>query len=225
MGRKRNVRRYSILHADSLCCVSADRVYYPESDPEESLMDQLQCPVADEVLIALRKSFSLTFPRNPFIEGVREALMEVRRLCVEAVKPLQEALSDLQLPPVPPYMNDPVMEKTHVFQFVFARTNDIDVRVSVSGKTRKLLNIIDYQDATALLTTVRQVVSDTFLEVHDEDQHTTMLRTIRHRIWSVLPDFNACLDSIELERIAAFDPHFESDTDTDSGAGDGNDSA
>lgn len=213
MGRKKRVRGYSILHADSICCVSEDRVYDPESDPEKSLFDELQCPIADEVLIALRKSFSLTFPRNPFIEGVRDALLDIRRLCVQAVKPLQVALSDLQLPPVPLYLNDPVMTKTHVFQFIFSRTEDLAITVKVNGKRRKMLDEVGHQDATILLKTIRSIISDTFEEAHDEDQHTAVLRCIRQRIWQVLPEFNVCLQAIEVEPIAGFDPEEDSDQD------------
>ena len=202
MGRKRKAIVYSIVHADSVCCVSEDRIYDPASEPEKSLMDELQCPVADEVLIALRKSFSLTFPQNPFIEGVQSALLEIRRIGVEAMKPLVEVLTDLQLAPLPPIMNDPVMTKAHVFQFVFARTADLDIRVRVANRKRRLFDVVEHEDGTMLLTTLRSVITDTFSEAHDEDQHKAILLRIREKIQGVLPQFNACLESIEVEPIA-----------------------
>lgn len=203
MGRRRKPRAYSIVHADTVCCVSDDRVYDLESEPETSLMDQLQCPIADEVLIALRKSFSLTYPRNPFIDGVQEALAEIRRLGVEAFKPMAEVLADLGLPPIPPIENDPALRKTRLFMFMFARTEDIDISVKIGGKRRRLLDVAENQDGTPLLLALRSVITDTFDEAHDEDQHMAILQTIRSKIQTVLPAFNNCLDQMEIERIAA----------------------
>jgi hypothetical protein len=165
-------------------------------------MDELQCPAADEVLIALRKAFSLTFPRNPFIEGVQSALLEIRRVGVEALKPMPEVLTDLNLAPLPPITDDPVMKKAHLFKFVFARTADLDIKVKVGNRKRRLLDVVEHDDATPLLTTLRSVITDTSAEAHDEDQHMAILLCIREKIQDVLPAFNACLESIEIEPIA-----------------------
>ena len=202
MGRKRKAKGYSIVWGDAVCCVSEDRVYDPESDPEKSLMGELQCPTADDVLIALRKAFSLTFPRIPFIEGVQSALIEIRRIGVEAMKPIPEVLTDLKLPPLPLITNDPVMKKAQVCTFMFARTSDLDITVKFGDRKRKLLDVAEHQDATLLLTTLRSVITDTFAEAHDDDQHMAILQRIRQRIQGVLPSFNACLESIEIEPIA-----------------------
>lgn len=165
-------------------------------------MDELQCPAADEVLVALRKAISLTYPRNPFIDGIQAALAEIRRVGVEALKRMPEILVDLGLPPVPPITNDPVLDKAHIFKFVFARTDAINITVKAEGKRRRLLDLVGNQDGTQLLTTLRSVISETFEEAHDEDQHMAILHRIRRRIHDVLPAFNACLESIEIELIA-----------------------
>lgn len=188
--------------ADSICYVSKERIFDLNSDPDESLMDELKCPIGDELLIALRKAFSLTFPRNPFITGLREALAEIRRVGVDSLKPMPEVLLDLELPPIPPVMNDPVLTKTRIFQFLLARRKDLDIAVKVNGKRRRLLDLAEHEDATALITTLRSVVTDTFEEAHSEDQHSAILKRIRRKIHDVLPPFNACLESIEVEPIA-----------------------
>ena len=203
MGRRRRPKTFSIVHADTVCCVSEDRVYDLESEPETTLMDQLQCPIADEVLIALRKSFSLSYPRNPFIDGIQQALAEIRRIGVEALKPMPEVLAELGLLPIPPIENDPAMRKTSSFIYMFARTEDIDISVKVEGKRRRLLDVAENQDGTPLLLALRSVVTDTFDEAHDEDQHMAILQKIRSKIQTVLPAFNNCLESMEVERIAA----------------------
>ena len=217
MARKPKLKGYSIVVADDLLCVSKDRIYDPDSDldPENSFIDQFQCPVADEVLIALRKAFSLTFPRNPFIDGVQSALLEIRRIGVEALKPMPEILSELKLPPIPPIIDDPVLKQVRVFQFLFVRTSDFDVAVKVDGKNRRLLEVAQHEDGTPLLTTLRSVITDTFNEAHDEDQHMEILHRIRSKIWSMLPAFNACLESIEIEPIARQSQSSEEDGDHD----------
>ena len=202
MGRRRKQNRWSLVASDTVCCVSEDGVYDPESAPEKSLMDQLQCPVADEVLIALRKSFSLTYPRNPFMDGLQAAIAEIRRIGVEALKPMPEVLLDLGLPPIPQFIDDPIRKKVHLFLFMFARTDDLNITVKVKGKRRKLLDVAEHEDGTCLLTTLRAVVSDTFHEAHDEDQHSAILQGIRQTIHAVLPPFNVCLQAMEIEPIA-----------------------
>jgi len=214
MGRKRKAKGYSVVVGDAVCCVSEDRFYDPAAAPEKSLMDQLQCPVADEVLIALRKAFSLTYPTNPFIQGLQASLTEIRRICVEALKPLPDVLSDLELPPIPPIIDDSAMRKTYVFMFLFARTDAIDITVKFNGKKQRLMDIVGNQDATELLKTLRSVVTDTFDEAHDEQQHSAILQRIRKRIHSVLPAFNACLESMEVEPIAEPSPASAQDNDT-----------
>lgn len=202
MGRKRKRKGWSLVPADTVCCVSEDRVYDPDSEPAKSLMDQIPSTVADEVLIALRKSFSLTYPRNPYIEGLQAALAEIRRISVEALKLMPEVLADIGLQPIPRIMNDPVSKKVQVFLFMFARTADIDITVKVNGKRRRLLDLAEHDDGTALITTLRAVVTDTFREAHDEDQHAAVLQLIRLRIHAVLPAVNECLQAMEIEPIA-----------------------
>jgi hypothetical protein len=210
MGRRPNAKQYSIVVAHDLCCVGEDRVFNPDSedDADKSLMDELQCPVADEVLIALRKAFSLTFPRNPFMDGIRAEIAEIRRLGVDALKPMPEILLGLGLTPIPMIDNDPVKDKVRVFQFVFAKIEDIDISVTVVGKRRHFLDVAQHEKASSLITTLRSVVSDTFEEAHNEDQLLAVLRRIRERVHAVLPSFNPCLESIEIEPIAekAADP-------------------
>ena len=45
-------------------------------------------------------------------------------------------------------------------------------------------------------------MSDTFSEAFDEDQTEAILKRIRAQIVDVLPEFNPCLESIEIEPIA-----------------------
>ncbi len=144
MGRKQKTKRFSIMFANTVAHIGEDRVYVPDSAPQKTLMEQLNCPSADEVLIALRKAFSLTYPRNPFIDGVQTAVTEIRRLGVEALKRMPEVLADLDLPPIPPVINDPILDRSQLFLFVLARTDKIDITVKVEG------NDDDYSTASKM---------------------------------------------------------------------------
>jgi hypothetical protein len=173
--------------------------------PEDSLMDELQCPVADEVLIALRKSFSLTFPRNPFIDGLKESMTEIRRIGVEALKPMPDVLTELGLRPIPQIIDDPIKRKVYVTLFAVARSSDLQITVKTGTRSKGLLSIIEHFPADSLIWALREVVSDTFLEMHDEDQHSEVLTGIRHKINSVLFPYNSLLEAIEIEPIGRFD--------------------
>lgn len=58
MGRPKKKPLYLIVDAEILGSVGKERVLDLGSDPDETLLDELQCPTADEVLIALRKACS-----------------------------------------------------------------------------------------------------------------------------------------------------------------------
>ncbi len=202
MGRRRTKPHYLILEAEILASVGKDRELDPESDPDDNLLDELQCPLFDEVLIALRKSFSLTFPRNPFIDGLQEALLEIRRIGVEALRTIPEAVEELNLKPVPPPGEVGPNTKAYVFQYILARFDDLQLKVKYEGKTKKLVNLIEQRPADEVIRALRDTVSCTFDEMYNEEQHEETLRQIRMRIGEVLPPLNELLVSIEIEPIA-----------------------
>ena len=69
-------------------------------------------------------------------------------------------------------------------------------------KHRSLLKLFDPFPADQVVQTLREVVSDTFSEMHNEEQYGEALQRIRDRIWSILPPFNELLEEIEIEPIA-----------------------
>lgn len=210
MGRRTKRPLFLIVVTDDLCRIGKDRVLIDAEDdddnyPEESLLDELRCPLADEVLIALRKSFSLTFPRNPFIDGLQASLTEIRRIGVEALKPMPEVLAELGLKPIPFIIDDPIRKKVYLTLFAVARTADLQISVKAGNRTKRLLVAIDHFPADALIRTLRDVVSDTFSEMHDEDQHSEVLTRIRGRINDVLAPYNSLLEAMEIEPVACLD--------------------
>lgn len=211
MGRTRKKPLWFILLAENLGCIDENRVFDPEAEPKTNLLDELQCPAADEVLIALRKAFSLTYPRNPFVEGLQQALAEIRRIGVEALKEIPEVLQELRLPPVPATMADASIHRAFVFKFSLARAADLAIKVQYEGKTHSLLKLLDPFPADQLVRTLREVVSDTFSEMHNEEQYEETLTGIRDRIWDTLPPFNILLEEIEIEPIAERRQHEETE--------------
>lgn len=204
MGRPSKKPVYVIV-GNALGCIGPDRILDLESDPHEPLCDELQCPIADEILVALRKAFTLSYPRNPFIDGLTEALTEIRRVCVEALIDMPEVLEDLKLPAIPPALDDDRRGKAKVFIFFLARAADLRIKVKYEGKSRSLLNLLEPDSADDLIRTARETVSLTFSEMHSEEQHEFVLQEIRNKIWDVLPPFNEYLAAIEVEPIARRD--------------------
>ncbi len=202
MTRSRKKPRWVIVLTDNLACIDENKVFDPESEPKKNLLDELQSHPADEVLIALRKSFSVTYPRNPFVEGLQQALSEIRRIGVEALKEIPEVLQELGLPPVPATLADASSRRGIVFLFSLVRSADLSIKVQYQGKTHSLLKLLDPFPADPLIRTLRAVVSDTFSEMHNEEQCGETLKRIRDRIWDRLPPFNALLEEIEIEPIA-----------------------
>lgn len=190
-----------VIASDEIGFVGKDRVLDFDTDPKEPLCDELQCPVADEVLVALRKSFTLSYPKNPFIDGLRAALDEIRRICVEALIDMPDVLQDLKLAPIPPAA-DMEVNRVKVFKFFLVRSSDLRVTVTYEGRKRSLHNIIETDPADELIRTARSAVSLTFSEMYNEEQHEAALLQIRNAIWDVLPAYNGYLAAIDVEPIA-----------------------
>ncbi len=208
MGTRKAKVRYSITYADELYRFDKDLKLREEEDddPEESLAAVWDCEVADETLVALRRTFSKTFTSEYRLELLQQLLVDIRRECTEAGKPLHVIWSELELPAIPLEEYDPSVNKVRVFKFIFVRNRDLATKVLVKGKSKKLSTIVGFEDATELLRTLRAVISDTFSEIHNVDQCEALLHKIRTRIWAVLPAFNVCLRSIEKEPIAPKTP-------------------
>ncbi|QDT48883.1 hypothetical protein Pan258_29300 [Symmachiella dynata] len=202
MGRKRKTPIYGIVAAEFLHSVGIDGVLDIDDKPEESLFDEAYCPIADDVLIALRKTFSLTFPQNPLIEGLREAMTEIRRIGTEALSEISGLREELGLKSIPGFEENDDQYKVRVYKYLFVRTKDLKIKVKYEGRTHSLFTLFDPVPADGLVRTLREVVSDTFSEMHDEEQFDEVLMGIREKVWDVLPEINPTLFSIGLEPIA-----------------------
>lgn len=156
-----------MVNADSVFRIDDKFIFHPDSgaedddDPNNNLGVKLQCPAADTVLIALRKAFTLTYPHNPFLEGTNASIKEIRRLCVDALKPMPDVLEKLQLPAIPKFMDDPINKKAQLYCYLFVPTREIDIRIQKDGKKQKFLDSFWHREATSLLVAARNVLSFT----------------------------------------------------------------
>ena len=209
MARPPKIPNYLICYADQLDCVSKEREYVPDSEHEESLMDELEWYPADGILTALRRCFSLTYSDEYSLKGRRKTVSQIRRVGVEALQAIPKVLTDLRLKPVPAANEESDAHKAQIFKFTLVRESQLPSKVTVQGKKRRYLDVLGYEVANPLIVTLRNVVGETFVEAFDEDQHDSVIKSIRCQIWQTLPAYNVCLDSIEIEPIAEFRPDEE----------------
>ena len=203
MSKVAKSSKFVLLTPDLLDSVSKDFVLDLDEQHDDGAFAETRLHPIDDVLIALRKSFSLTYSRNPFIDGLQECQTEIQRICTDAIKCHPELLEELKLPPIPFVMDDPAESRTMMFKFALVRAKDLRVRVKYEEKRQSFFKLLGALGADHIIKTIRAVVSDTFVEAHDEEQHEEILSRIRQRIWQVLPDCNDVLDEINVERMPA----------------------
>ncbi len=204
MGRKRTRSAYVVVEAGLLSCVDEQKNLVLDSDPDKAFADELTCPTADQLLIALRKAFSLTYPTNIFVEGQSTAIMEIRRIGVEALIHMSDVLNDLGLPPIPRPIRERQSANCHTFQFFLIPERELHVTVKFEGRKQSLRNLVEVFPGDVLVRTLRGLVSDSFAEMHDDEQHEEVLQGMRAKLWSVLPAYNDVFRDMCIEPIAEF---------------------
>lgn len=214
MAKKKSRPVFVVVPAFLLDCVDEKKVLDLEAvESEEERrgpLSEVEVYPADDMLASLRKAFTLTFPHNPFIDGLQNALTEIKRVCIDGTKSLPEVLEAMDLKPMPFVIDDPLEGKSMLFKHAFVESKHLRIQVKYEGKRQSLFKLLGALHGDEVICTIRQIVTDTFTEAHDEDQHNAILETIRHRIWNVLPQFNDLLDECEVERIAPM-PDYENE--------------
>lgn len=202
MGRPRKGPTWLIVYADALANVSESDKRNAEGELEDNLLDKLQCPMADDVVRALRKCFSLAYPESHLDEPVKGAVEKIREVAREALMPLgDEVLTSLRLKPV----GQPPKEskiKVHVLLFVLAKKADLDIKAMHEGKPVKLLSVLEHWPADKIIATLRQILSMTFEEMYEGEQYINMLYEVRRLVADTLVPYNDLLEQIEAEPIA-----------------------
>ena len=184
---------------DLLDSVSKDFVLDLDEQYDDGVFAETQIFPIDDVLVALRKSFSLTYPSNPYIDDIKKCLVEIRQTCVDAIKPHPELLEELKLSPIPFIFDDPAETKSHLFKFALVRSKDLRVRVKFEGKRQSFFKLLEATPGDQIVRAIRHVVADTFKEAHDEDQHEAILETIRNHIWDAIGGRNEVFAELNVE--------------------------
>jgi hypothetical protein len=202
MGRPKKGPVRLIVYASALSRIAESDKQNFDGELEDNLLDKLQCPTADDVLSALRKCFSLTYPDEHSDDGYKLAIANIRDTARQALMPVgDEVLESLRLKPV----GQPLPEdkfKVDVLLFVFARKADLDIKALHEGKSVRLLDLLEHWPADDLIATLRRTLTISFSEMYTGDQHHDALNEIRHLIVEVLFPYNGLLEAIEVEPIA-----------------------
>jgi hypothetical protein len=202
MGRPKKGPVWVIVYADALSQVSESDKRDFEGELEGNFLEKLQCPTADDVLRALRKCFSITYPAEHSDESYKQAVDQIRGVAREALLSLgDELLTSLHLKPVGQPPSESTI-KVHVILFVFARKADLDIKAVHEGKAVRLLDLLSHWPADQLVVALRRILTMTFGEVYEGEQHLETLHEIRRLVAEVLVPYNHLLEELEIEPIA-----------------------
>ena len=199
MVSNRKTSKFVLLTPDLLDCVDKDFVVNLEEQFDDGPFSEIQIFPIDDVLVALRKSFSLTYPSNPYIDDIKACLVEIRQTCVDAIKPHPQLLEELKLSPIPFIFDDPAETKSLLFKFALVRSKDLRVRVKFEGKRQSFFKLLEATPGDQIIRAIRLVVTATFKEAHDEDQHEAILEMIRNQIWDAIGGCNDIFKELNVE--------------------------
>lgn len=165
---------------------------YAEKHPfrdEKELREEHYFPLGDPVLVALRESFSLTYP--PRIKDVdsRKQLEQIKIVATRALRPLGPLLTSLGLAPVGIMEED---REAAVYKTVIIPGENLPKTV----RPEQLL------PADPAIGALREVLSLTFSEAYDIKDFTGIFGKIRKVAAKVLVGSNEVLEFIEVEPVA-----------------------
>jgi hypothetical protein len=202
MGRPKKGPIWLIVYANALSQVAESDKRDFEGELEDNFLTKLQCPTADDVLCALRKCFSLTYPLEHSDESYKQAVNKIRDVARESLMPLgDDLLTSLHLKPV----GQPPKEsqiKVHVILFVFAKKADLDIKALHEGKAVRLLDLLPHWPGDQLVVALRRILTITFCEMYEGQQYQETLYEIRRLVAEVLVPYNDLLEQLEIEPIA-----------------------
>lgn len=199
-GKSRLPTLILIYSGDLASVEDEDRKPY---QPKESLLDKLQSPVGDGLLIALRRIFTATYDRDTTLVGLEKIIREIRHEAIEGLRGLERMLAALRLKPLGPGALPEDYGGT-VHKFSLARSRDLPRKVKVEGERgmRSFFELALWADAAPLLVALRKIVSITFGELITRKGYVEAVWGIRKLAADALVPLNKWLEEIDLEPIA-----------------------
>jgi hypothetical protein len=158
--------------------------------PDLELKDELQFPLGDPILLALRESFTLTYPRRlDFIEP-KEMLSRIREVAAAALKPLGDVLTKLKLSSVGKFEQDE--GAVTVFKLVIAPIE----------KVTSPLDPAAFVPADPVIIALREVLTLSFSEAYSERDYAQVFAKVRKLAAKTLIPYNDVLEYLEIEPVA-----------------------
>jgi hypothetical protein len=160
--------------------------------PQEDLdlKDEYMFPLGDPLLIALRESFSLTYPRR--LEHIESKVMleKIRNLASDALKPVGEILAQLKLPPVGKFETEEGVAT--IFKLIIAPVEKLAPRIAPEACI----------PADPVVIALREVLSLSFSEAYSDQDYGVVFAKVRKLAATTLIPYNEILEDLEVEPVA-----------------------
>lgn len=191
--------RLVLIYADDLAATQDE----PGGPEPESLLDQLDTPVGDGLLIALRRILAATYCGDTGLDELEKTTSEIRREAINGLRGMGRMLATLRLKSLGPG-ELPEDHGPKVFKFCLAKTAALPRRVKVEGEAgiREFLELVRWADAKPLLATLRKIVSVAFGELITRKAYVQAIWQIRKMAADSLVPLNDWLEEIGLEPVA-----------------------
>jgi hypothetical protein len=198
---KKKPSRLLLIAADDLHSTVFDK--QEDDRKENTLMDKLEPPVGDSLLIALRRIFSLTYIDSTNLEKIKKAFSEIRQYAIDALEDYGPMLSSLRLKAIKTDKENN-KNKVLIFKYVVVYSRDLKFKVKMeeTGQTLPMSEVTETAEADDLLIGLRKIISLTFSEIFNYRDYIASLFEIRMISSKALVPLNSWLEGIDLEPVA-----------------------
>jgi hypothetical protein len=158
--------------------------------PDFELTDEYMFPLGDPILLALRESFTLTYPRRLDHIEPKQMLERIREVASQALKPLGDVLAQLKLPSAGKFVEEEGVAT--VFKLVIAPADKVTPRIAPEA----------CMPADSVMIALREVLSLSFAEVYSDSDYAGVFAKVRNLAATTLIPYNEILEYLEIEPVA-----------------------
>jgi hypothetical protein len=170
----------------------------------KTLLEQLDPEIGDDLLIALRKIFSLTYTDRFEIKDLDKVVSRIKSLAVRALKPFAPMLETLKQKPLKAKLTQEEMDEPKIHKYCLVRRSGhrFMTKDAETDDLAPLVKLIPTADADGVLIALRKILSETFSEMFEYRDLKRSLYEIRMLAATALVPLNEWLEEIELEPVA-----------------------
>ncbi|MCW5755579.1 MAG: hypothetical protein KIT24_12805 [Phycisphaeraceae bacterium] len=193
--------KFLFVHSSDLDSVKLDED--ERVDGAETLMEQLQAPIADPCLTSLRKIMSMTYFES--LERTSEiCVREIRGMAIGVLGELGKELEALSLARVDADRSFEHDRSAKVFQYMIVPAKELRRRVRVEGRRDRpsLHELFKHFPADPAIRALREILTMTFREATTPHQFDRIMEDIRFVAAAALVPCNPILEQIEVEPVA-----------------------